>query len=272
MDVYSSSFPFSFRHLWSPLLSVSLWRVLRAPTRAHVPRAMRACTVSTARWPVLTPPASMVVNAGRDITATATCACVPADTLDSTVRKEWTSARCFPVLMVKPSCHAAASQSFPNFPNTPLFKFLQLEVVWNNRNCWEPRVYCLPCKQSAAQCKCHHCLSQLLMKAHTYPSVVHIMSCCKHGGLWDCSVAWEQYLVLRSHCSLWRSTNSDALIGGCTRRCTYSFWKGLLAKCSLLSKPVLDDCLCRWCVSAPGWHEYVQLPCRIHRPALWDQY
>lgn len=47
------------------------------------------------------------------------------------------------------------STSLPSLPTPPpspkAFKFLQLEAVWNNRNCWELGVYCLPYKHSAAQ-------------------------------------------------------------------------------------------------------------------------
>lgn len=131
-------------------LSLRIWR---EATFARAQRVSKAPTASTASRRALTSRASTAASAGRRTTVAATCASVPAATLDSTVRRGWTSAQRFPALMVRLFlCTSHFVPQLPLKPLPPLFKFSQagLEGGGNNRNWWELGVYCPRCINTRA--------------------------------------------------------------------------------------------------------------------------
>lgn len=251
-------------------LSLHCPRTWRAATSARAPRGSRAPTASTACWHAPTRRASTTASAGKRTMAEATCASVPAATPDSTARREWTSARRFPALMVRSSSPLCPQP----LPSANSCNWKQWGTTGIGGNLVSIVLHINIRQLSAAACKCHHGSLRLLMKGDKFPSAVQFLRSCKHGGLWDCSALEEQCTVLWSHWILMEMCELKvAPRGRALRSCFSWFWNSLMLKTafcwcwlSTSSSP------CRWPVSDPSWLAYVQLPSRIHRPALRDQH
>ena len=198
--------------------------------------------------------------------AAATCASVPAATPDSTARRECTSARRFPALMVPSSSLFLPPPHLSELPLAP-------PPPSNSCN-WKQRgttgiggnlvsiVLRINTRQlRAAACKCRHSSLRLLMKGDKYPAQAGFLSSCKHGGLWG----WENNTQCCGH-----TVDSMEMCELRGPRLSGFEMLDVAMPCHSYQQPLLLSR--RWSVSDPRRHACVQLPRRIHGPALRDQH